>query len=418
MMSSRSCVRRVSALVVGGALVVASAACGSGAQPAAGGSCSSDGVSATEIQLGSLVSQTGPTSSVWAPLAQGVQARVGLENDNGGVNGRKLVLTTADDAGDTARNLAAARELVEGHDVLALLLGTSNTVGSGDYLDRKGVPVSGFGFSAEFEKYKNYISFSNVNPGVNGISTVTALWGQELKTKGATNVYVVGSSSPASSRSSLAYQASIKAAGLPIGAVTANLPLGTTNYGGEVEKAKAANVDGAAITATPQAAFAILAALRQAAVPLRTVLFSIGYDPGVFTTGTPLEDVTIPVAFAPFELGLPAHKTFNDAMQKYADAGPNQAYSMYGWLSADLIIQGIKDAGDCPTRQGVIDAISKIRGRTADGLIPPTDYTPDTRGTVMKCVYFVTIHSNTFVPDNNGQPVCATGDQYAVPFSG
>ncbi len=56
--------------------------------------------------------------------------------------------------------------------------------------------MSGFGFSPEFEKYKNFVSFSNVNPGINGISTVTKLWGQILKSKGATNVYVVGSSTP------------------------------------------------------------------------------------------------------------------------------------------------------------------------------------------------------------------------------
>lgn len=421
--SRRSKFRQISALLIASAVVVPAAACsGSGGTPAQGASgqgasCNTPGVSANSIQLGSLVDQTGAVSSVWAPFAQGVQARVDYQNAQGGIHGRKLVLTAADDASTTAQNLSGAQQLVEGHDVLAVLEGSSFGIGSAAYLAQNNVPVSGFGFSAEWQQYKNnFVSFSNVNPGVNDNTTVTKLWGQILKAQGVTNVFVAGSSSPGSYTSTQAYEASVKANGLKVGAVAADVPLATTDYGAEVAQAKAAGVNGAAITVTPQAAFAMIAALRQAGVKLNSILLSTGYDPSVFHSGVNLENVTINLAFAPFEDNLPAQKTFSDAMTKYEHGDARDAFAMYGWLAANLIIQGIKGAGACPTRQGVLNAITALHGYTAGGLIPPTDFSLATRGQVLKCTYFVTVHNNKFVPDNNGQPVCVNSAQYWANF--
>jgi branched-chain amino acid transport system substrate-binding protein len=171
------------------------------------------------------------------------------------------------------------------------------------------------------------------------------------------------------------------------------------------------------MTNTPTAELALIGALRQAGVNLKRIFVTTGYDPSVLHSGVNLEGMSVPVAFAPFELNLPAQKIFNDAIAKYAHGAPNQLFGMYGYLSAGLVPRGIQDAGSCPTRKGVLDAITNLRGYTADGLIPPTSYDLASRAQVLKCDYFVTIHDDKFVIDNNGKPFCVKGPNFAVNYS-
>lgn len=411
--------RYVAVAAASAVLVATTAACGSSSPgDAASGACNSNGVSANQIQLGSLVSQTGVNSSVWEPFAQGVQARIDLQNAQGGIHGRTLILSTADDASSTAQNLSAAQQLVEGHHALAVLEGSANDVGSSAYLNQSGVPVVGFGFSPAYQQYKKtFISFDNAQPGVNSLTTVTKLWGQFVKSQGGTRVYVAGNDAPSSTTGSYAFAASATAAGLKVADIDANLPLATTNFTSAAEKAKAANVDSAMITSTVTAQFALISALRQAGVPLKTILVSEGYDPTVFKSGINLNGMAVFVAFAPFEENLPAQKTFNDAVEKYAHGSPDQLFAMYGYLSANLVIQGIENAGSCPSSQSVLNAITALRGYTAGGLIPATNFSLASRGQVLKCDYFVVVHNQKFTVANNGKPICVKGGQVAVPFS-
>jgi branched-chain amino acid transport system substrate-binding protein len=408
---------RLGLLALAAGLAAATTACsGSGSDSAGGsGSCSSDGVSASEIQLGAITSLSGANGPSFSPFADGAKARIEEQNAQGGVGGRKLVLSTSDDGSDVGRNLAAARELVEGRDVLGIMEGSSFAQGGGDYLKRQGLAVTGYAINQEFEKNPNFIGYSNIQPGASSSTATTKLWGTYLQQHGATTVYAVGSGTPQGARAATALIASAKSVGLREGVLTTDLPAGTTDYTGEAQKAKQAGVDALALPLTPAQSLAVIAAMRQAGVAPKVSLLLSGYDPAILKSGSSMEGISFVVPFAPFELGLPAHKTFADAMAKYTDNGRSGQFSMAGWLSADLMIAGIKGAGSCPTRDNVLSTIQGLRGYTADGLVPSTDFGPETHGTAPTCGHFVTVKNDAFVPDNAGKPIC-TADTGPVTF--
>jgi len=102
------------------------------------------------------------------------------------------------------------------------------------------------------------------------------------------------------------------------------------------------------------------------------------------------------IDFAPFELELPAHTTFEDAMAKYEpDSTPaRQQLSMNGWLAADLAIRGLQEAGACPKREAFIKNLRKVKGYDADGLLLTPVNEAKTFGTLSTCLNYVQVSTD------------------------
>jgi ABC-type branched-subunit amino acid transport system substrate-binding protein len=79
-------------------LVVALAAnaCGSSATSSSG-AASDPGMTAKQISVGLVTSITGPAAANFTGAEQGAAARFALQNAQGGVDGRTIKLTVADD---------------------------------------------------------------------------------------------------------------------------------------------------------------------------------------------------------------------------------------------------------------------------------------------------------------------------------
>jgi ABC-type branched-subunit amino acid transport system substrate-binding protein len=70
---------------------------------------------------------------------------------------------------------------------------------------------------------------------------------------------------------------------------------------------------------------------------------------------------------------IPTVKLFNKWMKR-ADSNPNfEIESIYGWASAQMFVQALREAGNPPTRAGLVSALNKITVFNADGLVPPTN---------------------------------------------
>ena len=68
---------------------------------------------------------------------------------------------------------------------------------------------------------------------------------------------------------------------------------------------------------------------------------------------------------------IPAVKLFQKWMHK-ADPNPNfEIESIYGWGSAQLFVQALQQAGNPPTRAGLVTALNKIQVFNVGGLVPP-----------------------------------------------
>jgi ABC-type branched-subunit amino acid transport system substrate-binding protein len=124
------------------------AACGGGSGGAAkvsesGGRTASDvGVTADTITIGTHIPLTGPVATSGIRLKPAFDAYVKYVNDNGGINGRRLVLKIGDDAYAAPQTLSVARKLVEQDKVFAIFhgYGTTPVKAAFDYLTEQKVP--------------------------------------------------------------------------------------------------------------------------------------------------------------------------------------------------------------------------------------------------------------------------------------
>ena len=101
-----------------------------------------EGVSANSIKIGYITSVTGAAGSTSGNAAVGCRARVGRENDKGGVNGRKLDVTYVDDRSSGA-NLTAAQDLVQNKHVFMVVDNSAFAFLTYQFLVDSGVPMMG-----------------------------------------------------------------------------------------------------------------------------------------------------------------------------------------------------------------------------------------------------------------------------------
>lgn len=103
-----------------------------------------EGVTDTEIHIGQWGPQTGPAAA-WGSVARGTGAYFKWINENGGINGRKIVYHMFDDGYNPAKTKAGVKELQEGTGIFAWACGVGSSPGLAvkDYLHEKGVPWVG-----------------------------------------------------------------------------------------------------------------------------------------------------------------------------------------------------------------------------------------------------------------------------------
>jgi branched-chain amino acid transport system substrate-binding protein len=404
---------RIALACVAGLAIVAGCSSSKSSPTSSGGSQSA--ASGDAIKVGFIVPLTGSAASGY-PQAQGaVNARIQLANDSGGINGRKIQLITADDQSTPQGALAAAKKLVQHDKVFAIVTVSPEFFGAAAYTTSVGVPVLSYGTDGnEYADPKNTNLFGVF--GSVGETAATDLFGQFFKSQGATKVGVVGyASSPSSTASAKNAARSAKAAGLQVAYENESLAFGTTDVGPIVLAMKNAGVDAVWLPIIPNTAYAILAALKQNGVTLKSSLLPTGYGSGLLSSAATVDaaqGVEFDVPGQPVEMNTPATKAFQAALSKYAKfdgiPGTNDQYA--SWSVADLFIWGYSQAGQNPSQADYIKALRATKTFDAGGLLPkPTDFTQFGNvqsGTTNNCIYVTKLVDKNFELVPNATPVC------------
>jgi branched-chain amino acid transport system substrate-binding protein len=100
------------------------------------------GVSDTEIKIGQTMTYSGPASA-FAAIGRVQSAYFKMLNEErGGINGRKVNLISLDDAYSPPKTVEQTRKLVEGDEVLAIVssLGSPGSIAVSKYLNSKKIP--------------------------------------------------------------------------------------------------------------------------------------------------------------------------------------------------------------------------------------------------------------------------------------
>ncbi|MFP4040686.1 MAG: ABC transporter substrate-binding protein [Desulfosudaceae bacterium] len=119
-----------------------------------------EGVTDTVIHIGQTGPLTGP-AKLWGGAVTGVALRIALENEKGGVHGRKIEHHVYNDAYNPARTKAGVKQLQEGIGMFAWVggVGTANALAVKDYLMNREIPWVGpfTGSSAMFDPPSRYL---------------------------------------------------------------------------------------------------------------------------------------------------------------------------------------------------------------------------------------------------------------------
>lgn len=162
------------------AVVGAFASTGIVASGTAGARSSTDarGVTATQINVAGI--GAGPNFS-GAELKIGATARFQVENNKGGVFGRKInYVESADDKSDPNTDLTEAQRLVQQDQVFAVVPTLTPVLQASTFLTQQHVPFFGWGIDAGFCKNPYAFGFTGciVPPSNGSIPTTGTTWGE------------------------------------------------------------------------------------------------------------------------------------------------------------------------------------------------------------------------------------------------
>lgn len=367
------------------------------------GVCESPGVTADQVKIGFIVSDSGPGSEALSSARSGVDARIGLANASGGVNGRKISYDWRDDGSSSSVNMAVAEEFVRSASVFGLLAVTTALDPSMGVLEGAGVPVVGLAASPGWAGHRNMFSYAY------GASHVTI--GRYIRSLGGAKVAVVATGAADSVSETVANSiAEIRSAGIDV--------VGSISYASAAENPaqvahRIANLGADSIVGyTTAEEFAdIVQAVRSANMHIVASVAPAVYDRAILSQlGPALAGVSAPVYFQPFEAGGEAMERYRDAMARFAPQSwdPERQFALLAYVYTDLFIRGLELAGACPTRAAFIEGLRKITSYDAGGLIEPVSLRGNI-GVPLNCYSFVQVG-----PEGNSfqvvqKRVCADG---------
>ncbi|HUI04912.1 MAG TPA: ABC transporter substrate-binding protein [Acidimicrobiales bacterium] len=390
----------VVAAVAAAALLLAS--CGNSKGNTGATGSQTQGVTNTEIDVGSIANVTGPLSADFAPIVNGVEAYFSMVNAAGGVSGRKLVLKyQTDDQGSATGDLSAAQTLVQKDHAFAVVGVGTPFFGGAKYLGQNNIPTFGYVVSSDWSPYKSlfgdygsYLYFPGGGPGDGYIA-------QQL---GAKSIAVVAYGVPQSAAACQAAVTALRGFGLNVSYTNLNFPFGSDPTA-DVLQMKSAGVDllFACLDVTGNVAFA--RAIIQNGLTMNQVWFN-GYDRGTLQQySSIMQGVYFGVQHVPFEAALrfpgvyPGLDTYIREMEKYQPKYTYNETALDGWMAADQFVTGLKAVGHDVTQSKLVDAINKEKAYNGGGLTTPVDWTKaHTTPVPPFCQASVKVEGDSFVP--------------------
>jgi branched-chain amino acid transport system substrate-binding protein len=361
--------------------------------------------SGTPITIAMITSLTGEGSSEFSQAPAGFDARIALQNAEGGVD---------DQTSPTAISSAVQEALSKG--AFGIVSTSPLFFLAAQYPQQKGVPVTGGFFDGPEWGTQPYTNMFAADAGsVDPKYPVNTGIGTFLKQHGGTVVCSYGYGiSPSSSRSAVGTVDSFERAGGKVGELDTSIPFGSVamTTPALVAKQKGCNAFYAGLDDNSN--FALAEALKQEGIKPKVMLFPTGFEPSLVhsTAWSAVQGGYFDSEFRPFQLPNAGTHQMQGALEKYehftSSEFPN--FSQYeSWVGADLMIKGLQLAGKNPTQAGVIHALRNLKSYNANGLLPETiNYSTIFGHDLPKlCGWYMIAEKNAFVPSSTA-PVCGT----------
>jgi ABC-type branched-subunit amino acid transport system substrate-binding protein len=371
---------------------------------AIGGGADTQGITATQIKVGSLAAVTGPLGNQYAPVSDGAQAYLDMINEQGGVAGRKINLAVRlDDATNPSRDISQAQALNEQNKVFAVVGVATPIFTGGTYLGSHNVPTFGWNINTEwtgpaslFGEKGSFLDIASASP------VPQAYLAQRL---GATRVGILGYNVPQAQQCATQAVSSYQKYGMSVLFRDTSLPFGTTNIDADIQRVKQSGAQLIGTCMDPSGNILLARGIQQNNLKIFQY-WPNGYDQDTLHRYADLmEGVYFAVEFTPFEAASTS-AGLQQFLTQMHQRFPNDSISevdLAGWISANLFVDGLKAVGRDLTRSKLIAAVNGIHNFTANGIRPaksPLDWTylHTQRSPSPDCNAFIQVQQGQFVP--------------------
>jgi|HubBroStandDraft_1064217.scaffolds.fasta_scaffold29792_3 ABC-type branched-subunit amino acid transport system substrate-binding protein len=369
-------------------LAVATSACSSGPSAApssttsttAGSSnttaeqAASPGVSATTVTVGQVDDLSAPLPGLFKGAEDGTQAYFDYINSLGGVNGRTIKLDAQDSKYDPGTVVAATTEQIEND--FALVGGFSLVDSSEEpVVKAAGMPDIAFPLDPALgDLPDSYSPFPNTDSDVP--LTVFKVLKQKFPEQAKHLGIIWSDASAATAVGEQAFERAARAEGFKI-VYSAGYAPSQTTFLANVLTMKARGVQMFFTQGLPDAYAATLAEEMEQQNFNPINVEGDAYSTNLVKDGGPAVDhMYIEINYLLYlgaDSSFPAVKLFTKWM-KIADPNANfELESLYGWAAAQLFVEGLRNAGNPPTRAGLEAALDKVTSFNASGLLTTSD---------------------------------------------
>ncbi|MCA0211662.1 MAG: ABC transporter substrate-binding protein [Proteobacteria bacterium] len=327
---------------------------------------SNQGVSKTEITIGSIQDLSGPIAGFGKQVRLGMMLRVDEINEQGGINGRKLKLYVEDSAYDPKKAVLAAQKLVNQDKIFAMIghIGTAQNLAAMPVQFEKNV-INFFPVTAAREMYEPFhrLKYSFAATYYDQMRTVTPRLAKE---KGAKKVCTMYQDDEFGLEVMRGAEDGLKAAGMTLAEKT-SYKRGATDFSSQIQKMQASGCD-----------FVVLGTIIRETIGAIGTARKLGYSPTFLGSSAAYTDLIHKLG-GPAMNGLYAthtsqHPYLDEASQpirfwanKYKtkfNEDPT-VFSVYGYSAIDTFAAAARKAGNNLTTDAFIKAM--------DTMVVPSD---------------------------------------------
>jgi branched-chain amino acid transport system substrate-binding protein len=331
------------------------------------GSCGGTdvGVTGDRILIGTWAPLTGPASNL-STIARAMEAYFAYVNEElGGVHGRKLELLIKDDAYDPKKTPAVVAELVDGERVFAILggNGTANCLAVKDYLAMNLIPWVNPGSGARvWTSPVNAYVFSTFPSYVNEGRVLAKYVAENLP---AQKYGLLFQDDSFGREGQEGVRLGVRNTGKEI-VVAETYQVGQEDLSGAAQKFKDAQVDLVFVWTIVEGAAALVKAIGAIeGYDPQLVGSQILSDPVMFELAGPGWEGAIVASSVPEPSSdEPGAVKAREIIEKHGQGIPFGTYAMWGLSRAEVLVEGLDRAGPDLTRLKLIQSLESIEGWT------------------------------------------------------
>src|SRR5271168_4241003 len=240
------------------------------------------GASPAPLTIAYITDVTGQAAAENGTSPAAFEARIDLQNAEGGVNGHKLVSLVIDDQTNPSEIATAVQDAIS-KGVIGIVSQSVLMFLAAKYPQQAGIPVTGdFTDGPEWgtQPYTNMFASDegSVDPKYPANTEVDAI----LKAHGGTVLGAYGYGiSPTSTRAAEGDAQAAMHLGMKVGVLNTTVPLGGVDFTSDALIAKQDHVNALVPSLDSNSNYALAEALKQAGVKMKAVLFATGYQPDV-----------------------------------------------------------------------------------------------------------------------------------------